>query len=961
LSAKVTVFLDNLGNKGKKYQLISLASALAVLLAVVVSCSPTSQGLGSKKLREPIFDHTDHTDHDHSDTTRVTLRDTLPAPARDTLPADTLPTDTTRVALRDTLPAPQLDTLPTLDTLIQTGDLEIIGEPDSTATAGERKDFLDAPVFGKNRDSLVYDVKERLIFVYGKGELTYEDNNLSADYMVLNVNTKEIYGTGVADSAGVVSRPEFKQAGGEYTMDTITYNLSSSRAKIKGVATKDGEGFLLGRDLKKMEDNTINLAGGKYTTCDHIEHPHFYIAMTKAKVIPGKKIITGPAYFVMEDVPIYFLGIPGGFFPISSGPSAGFIMPTYGEETRRGFYLRDGGYYFTFGDYADLSLTGGIYTLGSWEAAARSNYVKRYTYSGSLSANYARTIYGEKGGSDYQNVGNFKLSWSHRQDPKWRPNSQFSASVNFSTAGYNKQGTNQLSDMLNTQTNSSISYSKSWSAGGVPINLSASFSHSQNSRDSTISFTLPNISFSVGTFAPFKRKNAVGKQRWYEKIQMSYSMQASNSIDRVKENELFTAQTIEDMRNGVSHKIPIKTSFNILGFISFTPSFNYNETWNFKRQRREYDPELKRVVELDPEFGFFRMYSYNASGSLSTKLYGMFQMKEKPGKERWFKALRHVISPTVGFSVAPDFRNPKYGFTEYYQTDSTGKYTAYNPNVGNPSMSATGPSASLNFSLSNQVEMKVASKTDSSGVKKINLIEQLSASGSYNFLADSMNLSNISLTFRTNVFKNFGINLNATWDPYQVVSVNNSPRRINKFNIGSGKFGRIVSTGWSFGYTFNPSSASQPVANDINSGAYIGAYTNPFDMEYQMDPVERRRQMVSSYYDFSIPWNFGFNYSVSYRNDGLKAAITQTLGFNGSVTLTSKWGISFNGGFDLEQIRLTPGTVSINRDLHCWTMSFQWVPFGTMKSWQFHIGVKSSMLADLKYDKESSRFDNLME
>jgi hypothetical protein len=515
--------------------------------------------------------------------------------------------------------------------------------------------------------------------------------------------------------------------------------------------------------------------------------------------------------------------------------------------------------------------------------------------------------------------------------------------------------------MLNTQTNSSISYSKSWNVNGVPINLSASFNHSQNSRDSTISFTLPNISFSVGTFSPFKRKNATGKQRWYEKIQLSYSMQASNSIDRVKEYDLFTNKTVRDMRNGISHKIPIKTSFNFFGFISFTPSFNYNETWNFKRQRKEYDPVLRKVVDLDPEFGFYRMYSYNGSGSFSTKIYGMFQMKEKPGKQYWFKALRHVITPSVGFSLAPDFRDPKFGFVEYYQTDSTGKYTAYNPNVGNPTMSAAGPTASINFSLANQLEMKVASKTDSSGVKKIKLIEQLSASGSYNFLADSMNLSNISLSFRTNIWKNFGINLSATWDPYQVVSVNNSARRINKFNIGSGKFGRIVNTGWSFGYTFNPSSSSQPVSNDINSGSYIGAYTNPFDMEYEMDPEVRRRQMVSSYYDFTIPWNFGFNYSVSYRNDGLKKTITQTLGFNGSVTLTGKWGISFNGGFDMEKLRLTPGTISLNRNLHCWDMSFQWVPFGTMKSWQFHIGVKSSMLADLKYDKNSSRYDNITE
>lgn len=840
--------------------------------------------------------------------------------------------------------------------------------PAPAASGGQpKKAFLDHPVYGKNEDSLVYDVRNRYIFVYGKGDLTYEDNNLKADFMILNVDTKEIYATGLADTAGVVTRPEFKQAGGEYTMDTITYNLATGKAKIKGVATRDGEGFLLGRDIKKMPDNTINLAHGKYTTCDRIEHPHFYIAMTKARVIPGKKIITGPAYFVMEDVPLYFLGIPGGFFPISSGPQSGFIMPSYGEEARRGFFLRDGGYYFTFGDYADLALTGGIYTLGSWEVAGQSNYVKRYRYSGNLTTNYARTILGERNSADYQNSGNFNIRWTHRQDPKASPGSTFSASVNFSTAGYTKQGTQQISDMLNTQTNSSISYSRNWTAGSTPISLTAAFSHSQNSRDSTISFTLPNISFSVGTFAPFKRKNAIGKQQWYEKIQVSYSMQASNSV-RAKERDLFTNQTLQDMTNGVLHRIPVKASFNLFGFINFTPSFNYSEAWNFKRIRYEWDPVHRRAVELPPEFGFFRMYTYSGSGSFSTKVFGMYQPRRKPGKKGWLQAVRHVMTPSVGFTLAPDFTNPRFGFVDYYQTDSTGR-TARNSRFfsGSPTLSPTGAQAALTFSLSNQVEMKVASKTDSTGTKIIKLIEQFSASGNYDFLKDSMNLSNISLTLRTgNIFKNFGIQLNATWDPYMVIPVTDSrgtvrPVRVNRFNIGNGKFGRIVSTGWSFGYTFNSSKSGQPVVNDINSGRFVAAYTNPFDMSNDLDPYLRRQYMVASYYDFSIPWNFGFNYNVSYTNNGLTSTINQTLGFSGSVTLTQKWGFTFQSGYDFVARRLSTTQISLNRNLHCWSMSFQWVPMGTMKSWQFHIGVLSSMLADVKYDKQSSRYDNLRE
>jgi hypothetical protein len=643
-------------------------------------------------------------------------------------------------------------------------------------------------------------------------------------------------------------------------------------------------------------------------------------------------------------------------------------MPTYGEEARRGFFLREGGYYFRLGDYADLALTGGIYTLGSWEAAARSNYVKRYKFSGNLNINYAKTIYGEKNSPDYNNTSNFRVQWSHRQDPKAHPSQQFSASVNFSTSGYNKQSSTTLNDLLDSQTNSSISYSKSWTVGTTPINLTASFSHSQNSRDTTIAFTLPNISFSVGSFAPFKRKaeKAVGKQRWYEKITMSYSMAASNSTGRnTKEYNLFTERTLREMSNGVSHNIPIKTSFNFFnGAVTFSPSVNYRENWFFKKERQVWDPVLNRVQRLDPEFGFFRMYSYNASGSFSTKLYGMFQPKRRPGKNGWLQAVRHVMTPSVGFTFAPDFTKPQYGFVEYYQSDSTAnRFTSYNPYIGSQAMSASGPQASVNFSLSNQIEMKVASKNDSTGMKKIPLIEQLSASGSYNFLLDSMNLSNISLSLRTgNIFKNFAIQLSATWDPYQVVDVNGSPRRIAKYNVGKGKFGRIVSTGWSFSYTFQPSNANQPVMNDISSSGYMmGAGIDPFNMGYPMDPMMRRQYMVSSYYDFSIPWNFGFNYSVNYNNNGLKRTITQTLGFQGSVTLTSKMGFSFTGGFDIARRKFSPMSVNLTRDLHCWDMSFQWVPIGTMKSWMFHIGVKSGMLRDIKYDKQSSRFDNLMQ
>ncbi len=823
---------------------------------------------------------------------------------------------------------------------------------DTTAPVKKKKrSFFDDIIEEKNKDSLIYDVRLKQVHIYNQGDLKYQNMQLKADYMRLSMDTKQIYAYGKLDTAGVATRPEFNQGGSNYTMDTITYNMGSGKAKIKGAATQDGEGYLLGRSIKKMSDNTINMAHGKYTTCDNLEHPHFYIEMTKAKVIPGKKVITGPAYFVMEDVPIYFLGVPGGFFPISSGPQSGFIMPTYGEESRRGFFLRDGGYYFTFGDYADLTLLAGIYTLGSWEASARSSYVKRYKYNGTFSANYARTVMGEKGGSDRISSGNFQINWTHQQDPKFRPNSTFAANVNFSTSGYNQYAANNLQDFLNTQTNSSISYSKNWA--GTPFSLSTNIQHSQNSRDSTIMISFPNLSFNMTRINPFQRKEAIGKAKWYEKISLSYSMQLSNSVT-AKERDLFTKETLMEMRNGVIHKIPVSASWTIFKYLNLSTSFNYTERWYFSRTRQEWDPVELKVVELEKEFGFYRVYNYSTSASFNTKVYGMFQFK---GKNPIIKAIRHVMTPSLGLSYTPNFGDLKYGFYENIQSDSTGRVTVYSPYSGGINgVPGRGEQASLTFSLDNNVEMKVRSRTDTSGYKKIKVIDNLRASGSYNFIADSLNLSIIQLNLRTTLYGNLGLNINATWDLYKV---NEQGRRINQFNVGHGKFGRIATASTSFGYTFNNKKSDQPAINDINSGAYESAYVNPFNLNYPMDYELRRRMMVTSYYDFNIPWNLGVNYSLSYANTGIKQTVTQTVGFNGSVNLTPKWGITFSGGYDFQTRKLSASAITLTRDLHCWQMSFQWYPIGAFKSWSFNIQVKSSMLSDLKYDKSSSRFDSL--
>ena len=845
-----------------------------------------------------------------------------------------------------------------------------IATPKSDSIAPESRDTvrqkragagLDEIIEGKNTDSLVYDIRTQKVYIYNQGDLKYADKSLQADFMRINMENKEIHAYGKPDTVDgkpTKTQPVFADGGASYTMDTITYNFSSEKALIKGVATQQGDGWLVGGRIKKQPDNTINIQHGKYTTCDHTDHPHFYLAMTKAKVIPGKKVITGPAYLVMEDVPIYFLGIPEGFFPLNMGPKSGLLMPSYGEDASRGFFVRGLGYYFIINQHIDLALTGGIYTLGSWEVQASSRYVKRYKYSGNLAFDFSSVKTGDKGEPDYIKQNNFKFTWTHSQDPKANPGSTFSASVNLSSSGYNKYSATTLNDILATQTNSSISYSKSWA--GTPFSLSMNLAVSQNSQTKALSVTLPNIVFNVARVYPFKRKEAVGKQRWYEKISFTYTGKLTNSVSTT-EDKIFTKETLMNMKNGVEHSLPVSASFSLFKYINITPSFNYTERWYFKRQMQEWNPEANKIEKLAPEYGFYRIYNYNASVSANTTIYGMWQMKSKTAK---IQAVRHTITPSIGFSYAPNFSKQKYGFYQTVQADSLGGYTVYSPYADNAyGVPGKGASASLNFSLKQSLEMKVLSKRDTSGVKKIKIIDDLSLSGSYNFLADSLGLSNISASIRTTIYGNFGINLSATIDPYEV-----TPQgvRYNKLMLSRGLLGRILNTGWSFGYTFKSrQNKSQSAINDINT--IPPEYFNPFSDPYGlMDPTLRRQYMAQTYYDFSIPWNIGFNYVISYNvqytnngTTGYKKNVSQTIGFNGSVNLTPKTGITFTSGFDIQNRKLTTTSISITRDLHCWQMSFVWIPFGTHKSWSFNIGVKASSLADLKYDKSQSMYDNL--
>lgn len=822
-----------------------------------------------------------------------------------------------------------------------------------------RKPLLDDVMTSKNKDSMVYNVRTKSVRIYEQGDVKYQDLNLKADYMEIDMENKLIFARGRPDTVTMkTTRPEFSDKQQSFTMDTLFYNLDSKKANATGLASQDGEGYLTGERVKKMDDNTLNIVHGKFTTCD-LTHPHFYIAMSRAKAIPGKKVIIGPSYLVMEDVPIYFLGIPFGFFPMQQESNSGVITPSVGEESIKGFYLRNGGYYFKFNDYVDMALTGSIYTYGSWDAQAVSRYIKRYKYTGSVNLNYSKNIWGDKGSADYHNSNEFSVKWAHQQDPKAHPNSNFSASVNFATSGYSKFSSQTLGDYLETQKNSSISYSKSWPTG--PFSISTNLQHSQSSRDTTVTLSFPNVVLNMSRIYPFKRRadRAVGRQRWYEKISVGYTGTMQNNVT-VKEDELFSDGMFSKMRNGINHVIPITTNMSIFKYITISPTANYQERWFFKKYMQEWDPGVGAVVAGDTLTGFYRTYNYNFSMSASTKIYGTYQFKQNSRSR--LKAIRHVLTPSISLSYVPDFSKSNYGFYETVQSDAAGNtkiYWPYDSMYGQP---GTNQVFSLGFSLQQTLAMKLKDKDepgDATKDKIISLIDQLSISSSYNFVLDSMNLSPFSISFRTKLIKNVGLNINASLDPYQIDA---NGRRINKFMWSKGSPGRITSVSTAFGYSFSSSKSRNPngVANDINS-APIPEYSNPFDLATfgQTDPNILRQAQTAQYYDFNIPWNFGFNYSFNYSKPGLTSTINQTLGFNGSLTITDKWGVALNGGYDIQARKLTTSSISVTRDLHCWQMSFSWVPLGFRKSWNFTIRVKANMLKDLKYDRNSSFLDNL--
>ncbi len=843
----------------------------------------------------------------------------------------------------------------------------------------KKKNSLDAPVSYEAKDSVVFFMGTSHAYLYGDGKVNYDNIELTAEEITMSMDSSMVHANGAKDSVGVLfGKPVFKQGGDEYVSETMSYNFDTKKGFITNVDTEQNEGFLQSAESKKGKDNELYLRRGRYTTCD-AKHPHFYIALSRAKVRTGESVFSGPAWLVVEDVPLP-LALPFAYFPFTDSYSSGIIMPTYGDESTRGFYLRDGGYYFAINDNVDLRLTGEIFTKGSWGLSAQSTYKKRYKYSGNFYFNYQVTKEGEKNMPDYSEVKNFKIQWSHRQDPKSSPNSSFSASVNFATQSYEK---NNLSSLYNptsysqsTRT-SSVSYSHTFPKIG--LSLSSSFNISQNMRDSTLALTLPNLSVSVSRFYPFKRKKKAGKDKWYEKIAMNYTGSLSNSIS-TKEDQLMKSNIIKDWRNGMKHNIPISASFSLFKYINVTPSFNYTERWYTNKINQSYDEQTRSVVR-DTIYGFNRVYNYNMSLSLNTKLYGFY----KPSKAVFgdkIEMVRHVFTPTVSLNYAPDFSASRYGYYKTYtRTDADGNVSVveYSPYAGSlygvPSKGKTG---SVSFDMSNNIEMKIKSDKDTTGVKKISIIDELGASLSYNMAAKRQPWSNLSTRLRLKWGKTT-FNMNAVFNTYAYEFDEKGNVVVgDRTEWSYGRFGRFQGMSKNLSYTFNNKSW-QTISGKIRK--LFGGDDEEEDADSEDDELAEDGETTSEdkesksktnknqldadgYMPFSMPWSFSVSYGVTMAEDrsaqiNVKSMrypykFTHSLNFSGNLQLTNKWNVNFSSGYDFTNHGITMTTVNIDRDLHCFNINCGLV-FGVFTSYHISLRANASTLTDaLKYDKRSS-------
>jgi hypothetical protein len=811
-----------------------------------------------------------------------------------------------------------------------------------------KKDNLKSKVEYQAKDSLRFDIKNQKVFLFREAEIKYEDIDLKSGYVEIEFSKKLVNATFMHDSAGKeIQVPEFSQGAQKFKSKVMTYNYDTKRGYIQNVFTKQDEGYLHGTIVKMMENDITYLKDGWYTTCDREDDPHFEFKFGKAKVIPGKKVITGPAYLMIARVPVP-IGVPFGYFPSKVGRRSGILVPTYGESNNRGFFLENGGYYWAMNKYIDLFLVGDIYSRGSWAVKPRLNYRYRYHYSGTLNFSYAINKIGAADSPDFQKSTDFSLQWVHSQDPKARPHSTFSANVNIVSQNFNKYNpvTNTQTYLSNTFS-SSINYATNWNNNYY---LTLNFSHSQNTLNKSISITLPQLSFSVNQFYPLRKKNHVGKVRWYENISTRYSMEAMNQYNTIDTLIFKKKKWWNDMQNGIQHSIPISATFHVLKYFNWTTSIQLNDRMYLSSIRKRYVfvpgtipsstglPGRDSLV-VDTIRHFANAFDGSASTSLNTRLYGMYQFKRGP-----LIAIRHMVSPTVAFSYTPDFGSAAWGYYRYAANDPSRnpqKYSIFEGSLkGSPPARKAGV---VSFALSNNLEMKVRNRKDTvTGTKKIILIEDLTLRETYDMTKDSMRWSKLSVSAYTTLFKNLRISYASTWDPYARDSLGNSIRK-TEWDVHR-RLLRLDGTSWDLGLTYTLSSDKGNKKKTSKKG------------------TEQERKDINDYYDyyvdFDIPWSFNLNYKFNVNKDWNTAKtkrvgiVTQTLSFNGQLNITPKWKITLSTGWDFTNGQLSFTSIDLYRDLHCWEMRFGWIPKGAQQSWNFSINVKASVLQDLKLNKK---------
>ena len=836
------------------------------------------------------------------------------------------------------------------------------------------KSSLDVPAFTAAKDSIVEDFSDgkRMIYYYGDVSVTYGDMKLTADYMEYDLNTGTLFARGNKDNTGALKgTPVMEQGGTSYTMEEVRYNFNTQKARITNMLTQEQDGILHGKNIKMMPDKSINLTQGRYTVCD-CDEPHYYLFLSAAKVMtqPSQKTVFGPAWPVIEGVPMFPVVLPFGFIPKRPDRATGILFPTFGEEASRGFYARDMGMYFVIGDHFDIALTGDIYTLGSWAVDLNSRYRVNYKFNGSLSLTYSNDQAGEKGSTDFFQTRNFGVRWSHSQDAKARPGTTFSASVNFSSPSNNKYNSMDVEQALQNQISSSISYSRNWNG---KVNLSINALHNQNSRDSSYSFTLPNVTLSVNRFYPFKQKNRVGKEKWYEKFSLGYNTSFQNKI-AFKASEFSQPGLLNKFQNGMTHNFQIGLpNFTAFKYINITPGVSYGMNWFFRKTEKEYNAETGKVEDIKGKaFGTFGVtQNYSGSISMSTRLYGMFNF----GRHRRVQAIRHVVSPSISASFSPEKGTAMNGWRTLTYIDRNGvertqDYNIYAGQIG--SVPGKGKNASMSLSIGNNFEAKVRDMKDTTGMgtKKIKLIDNLNLNTSYNFLADSLKMSNIGMSMSTNIFNKLGVSANMNFDPYAVVVDKNNPtgRKINRYAIQEGQ-GLLRLNAANVSLSYSLSGEGTVKGNDGTNGSGMGSGASAQYQRIYYHPItgEYIPGGWVYYMNPNSPWSVNMSYSFSYSkgyqfSNGQKITkhnFTQTVQLNGNIKLTPRMQMNMRTGFDLMALRMTTTELSATYDLHCFNINVSWVPTGQWKSWSFRIQANAAALADLlRFRKSSSYWDN---